>query len=121
MCVCKYFHYVNMCVNILICVLVVNIFNVLIFFVKKKKKKICTMRTFTFDHRHGPAFELTYVCSSVAPYLRHTLLHACVRTYPVRSSVEPPPPPPQTLSTNAIERTYVRSIACVLNPHVTYF
>jgi hypothetical protein len=36
-CVCKYFHYVNMCVNILVCVLVVNIFNVLICLLKKKK------------------------------------------------------------------------------------
>jgi hypothetical protein len=27
-CVCKYCRYVNMCVNILVCVLVVNIFNV---------------------------------------------------------------------------------------------
>jgi hypothetical protein len=34
-CVCKYFHYVNMCVNILVCVLVVNIFSVYVFFVKK--------------------------------------------------------------------------------------
>jgi hypothetical protein len=41
-CVCKYFHYVNMCVNILVCVLVVNIFNVLICLLKKKKKSFCT-------------------------------------------------------------------------------
>jgi hypothetical protein len=76
-------------VNILVCVLVVNIFNVFIFF---QKKKIGIMRSnvpCTFDRRHGPAFELTCVCSSAAPYHTHTLLHACVRTYPVRLNAEP--------------------------------
>jgi hypothetical protein len=90
-CVCKYFHYVNMCVNILVCVLVVNIFSVLICLLKKKKKKSLHLRSnCTFDRRHGPAFELTCVCSSAVPYLTHTLLHACVRTYLVRSSADPP-------------------------------
>jgi hypothetical protein len=44
---------------------------------------------YTFDRRHRPAFELTCVCSSAAPHLTHTLLHACVRTYPLHSSTEP--------------------------------
>jgi hypothetical protein len=101
-CVCKYFHYVNMCVNILVCVLVVNIFNVLICLLKKKKKNLFAH---TFDRRHEPTFELTCVCSSVVPYLTHTLLHACVRTYLVRSSADPLHT--HILSTNAIERTYV--------------
>ena len=59
----------------------------------------CTVRStvpFTFDHRHGHAFELTCVCSSVETHFTHTL------------------------STNAIEHTYVQSIACVLSPHVTF-
>jgi hypothetical protein len=34
-CVCKYFHYVNMCVNILVCVFVVNILSMYIFLLKK--------------------------------------------------------------------------------------
>ena len=67
----------------------------------KKKKKIlpCTVWStvsYTFDRRHGPTFELTYVCSSIETHFTHTL------------------------SMNAIERMYVRSIACVLSPHVTF-
>ena len=50
----------------------------------------------TFDRRHGPASELTCICSSAETHFIHTL------------------------SMNAIERTYVRSIACVLSSHVTF-
>ena len=50
-----------------------------------------------FNRRHGLAFELTHMRSSVEAHITHTL------------------------SMNAIEHTYVRSIACVLNPHVTLY
>jgi hypothetical protein len=107
-----------------------------------KKKYIyiyifCTMRSnvpCTFDRRHEPAFELTCVCSSVEPHLTHTLLHICDRTYPLRSNAytslhsnslafvrAQSPLHTHTLSTNAIERTFIRSIACNLSPHVTFF
>jgi hypothetical protein len=77
------------------------------------------VRTCTFDRKHRPAFELTCVCSSAVPYLTHTLLHACVRTYPVRSSVEPTSHTPLArMRSNAL--TYIRSHA-FFSPHVTFF
>ena len=51
---------------------------------------------YTFDRRHGLVFELTCVCLSAETHFTHTL------------------------SMNAIESKYVRSIACVLSPHVTF-
>jgi hypothetical protein len=77
-CVCKYFHYVNVCKYFSLCV-GCKYFQCVKIFVKKIK--ICTMRLNVpcmFDRRHGLVFELTCVCSSAAPYLTHTLLHACV-------------------------------------------
>ena len=60
----------------------------------------CVKKNFTlhctFDRIHRPAFELTCIFSSTETHFTHT--H----------------------STHAIERTYVRSIACVLSPHVTF-
>jgi hypothetical protein len=50
---------------------------------------MCSNVPYTFDRRHRPAFKLTCVCSSAAPYLTHTLLHACVRMYPVCLSAAP--------------------------------
>ena len=70
-----------------------------IIFNKKRKNLPCTVWSTvpcTFDHRHGPAFKLTCVCSSAETHFTHTL------------------------STHAIERMYIRSIACVLSPHVTF-
>jgi hypothetical protein len=86
MCVCKYF---SLCV-VFVCVFV-NIF------VKKKKNLLYTMHSSipcTFERRHGPAFELTFICSSAEP----------------------------TSHTHFAEmRSYMRSIAYVFSPHVTFF
>jgi hypothetical protein len=73
-CVCKY-----LCNHFSLCV-VVNIFLFVNIFVKKKKLP-CTLRSnapCTFERRHKAAFELTCICSTAAPHLTHTLLHACV-------------------------------------------
>jgi ABC-type sulfate transport system permease component len=91
MCFCKYFQCVNICVNILCVVFVIILF--FFFFVNIfVKKKNCTLRSnapFTFERRHGAAFELTCVCSTAAPHHTHTLMHACIRTHPVRLNAEP--------------------------------
>ena len=79
-------------------VCVCKYFCVNIFFLKSLFYALCN-RSYhcTFYCRHGLVFELTHMCSSVEAHITHTL------------------------STNAIERTYVQSIACVLNQHVTLF
>jgi hypothetical protein len=86
----------------------------------------------TFDHRHGLAFELTCICSSAGPHFTHIFLHVCDVTYFVRSNAytglhsnslafvrAQSPLHTHTLSKNAIEHTYVRSIVCVFSFHVT--
>jgi hypothetical protein len=63
----------------------VNILGGVNIFSKKKKKNYFALCDrpyhYTFDRRHGLAFELTCVCSSAEAHFTHTHLLECDRTH----------------------------------------
>jgi hypothetical protein len=106
-----------MCVNIFVFVLCLLLFLFCKYLSKKKKSfVVCTVRSnvsCTFERVHRAAYELTFVCSTVAPHHTHTLLHVCVRT------------PTFTFERRAhlthMHSAQVRSNALGFRTHVTYF
>jgi hypothetical protein len=89
------------CKNFIWCVLCVVFFYFVNIFPKKK-----ILLHYAFEHVHDTAFDLAFVCSTAAPHHTHTLMHACVRTYPVSLNAELSCP---TCTKHECGRTHLRT------------